>query len=46
MTMDARTALLLKACAAGMLAFVIATAFAAYLRPDMLVHFANMVLCY
>jgi hypothetical protein len=28
-----------------MLAFVTAAAFAAYLKPDMLIEFANLVLC-
>jgi len=38
--------LLWKASGAALLAFVAAVAFAAYLRPDMLVAFANVVLCY
>ena len=37
---------LLKASGAALLAFVVTAVFAAYLRPDMLVNFANMVLCY
>ena len=35
-----------KASGAALLAFVLAAICAAYLRPDMLVNFANMVLCY
>ena len=42
----ARRALLLKAAGLAVLAFASAAAFAAYLRPDMLVNFANLVLCY
>lgn len=42
----ARKALLLKVAGLAALAFASATAFAAYLRPDMVVNFANMVLCY
>lgn len=42
----ARKALLCKAAGFAVFAFASATAFAAYLRPDMLVNFANMVLCY
>jgi hypothetical protein len=37
--------LLLKSLAAGALAFVAAAAFAAYLKPGMLIEFANLVLC-
>jgi hypothetical protein len=35
----------LKAAAVGILAFVAAAAFSAYLKPGMLVEFANFVLC-
>ncbi len=35
-----------KASGGVVLACVLAAAFAAYLRPDMLVNFANLVLCY
>jgi len=35
----------LSAAAAGLLALATATAFSAYLRPDMLIEFANLVLC-
>jgi hypothetical protein len=42
----ARRVLLLKAVGLAVLAFASAAAFAAYLRPDMLVNFANLVLCY
>ena len=34
-----------KAALAAVLALVSAAAFAAYLRPDMLVEFANLVFC-
>jgi len=37
--------LLLKAIAVGGLAFVTAAAFSAYLKPGMLIEFANLVLC-
>ena len=36
---------LLKALGAGVLAFITAAAFAAYLKPGMLIEFANLVLC-
>ena len=38
--------LLWKAVGIGLLAFVTAAAFAAYLQPGMLIEFANLVLCY
>jgi hypothetical protein len=44
--MTARNRLLLKAAATGLLAFVTAAAFSAYLKPGMLIEFANLVLCY
>ena len=45
--MDAgRRALLLKGLGLLVLALASAAAFSAYLRPDMLVNFANLVLCY
>jgi hypothetical protein len=37
--------LLWKAIAVGALAFVAAAAFSAYLKPGMLIEFANLVLC-
>ena len=37
--------LLLKAVLVGVVAFVTAAAFAAYLKPGMLIEFANLVLC-
>jgi hypothetical protein len=37
--------LFLKSLATGLLAFATAAAFAAYLKPGMLVEFANLVLC-
>lgn len=35
-----------KAVGVGLLAFVTAAAFSAYLKPGMLIEFANLVLCY
>jgi hypothetical protein len=35
----------LKAAAVALLAFTAAAAFSAYLRPGMLIEFANFVLC-
>ena len=35
-----------KALAVGVVAFVTAAAFSAYLKPGMLIEFANLVLCY
>jgi hypothetical protein len=40
-----RRQLLLKASLVAVLAFVTAAAFSAYLKPGMLVEFANLVLC-
>jgi hypothetical protein len=37
--------LLLTALAVGLFAFLSAAAFSAYLRPGMLIEFANLVLC-
>ena len=37
--------LLWKAVGVGLLTFVAAAAFSAYLKPGMLIEFANMVLC-
>ena len=34
-----------KAVAVGLFAFVTAAAFAAYLKPGMLIEFANLILC-
>ncbi len=36
----------LKAALVAVLAFATAAAFSAYLRPGMLIEFANLVLCY
>jgi len=36
---------LVQAVAVALLAFVVAAAFSAYLKPGMLVEFANLVLC-
>ena len=43
--MSPRQQLLLKASMVAVLAFVAAAAFSAYLKPGMLVEFANLVLC-
>jgi hypothetical protein len=43
--MNRPPSLLVKAIAVGMLAFVTAAAFSAYLKPGMLIEFANLVLC-
>ena len=43
--MTRRSLLLAKALAVGLVAFVTAAAFSAYLKPGMLVEFANLVLC-
>ena len=39
------SSLLVKAVAVAVAAFALAAAFSAYLRPGMLVEFANLVLC-
>ncbi len=44
--MTTRKILVIKSMAAGVLALSTAAAFAAYLKPGMLVEFANLVLCY
>ena len=45
--MDAqRRTLLLRALAVAGFAFTCGVVFAAYLRPDMLLNFANLILCY
>ena len=43
--MTRRGVFLLKVTAVALLSFVTAAAFSAYLRPGMLVEFANLVLC-
>ena len=43
--MSPRQQFLLKACVVALLAFVTAAAFSAYLKPGMLIEFANLVLC-
>lgn len=43
--MNRPPSLLVKALLVGMLAFVTAAAFSAYLQPGMLIEFANLVLC-
>jgi len=44
--MTPRQSLCLKAVAVGVFAFVSAAAFTAYLKPGMLIEFANLILCY
>jgi len=43
--MTSRKKLLLASLAVGLLAFSAAAAFSAYLKPNMLIEFANIVLC-
>ena len=43
--MTEKQAFLVKAIAVGVVAFVAAAAFTAYLKPGMLIEFANLVLC-
>lgn len=43
--MSPRSSLLLKSLGAAALAFVTAAAFSAYLKPGMLIEFANLLLC-
>lgn len=43
--MTSRSRFLLQALAVALFAFVTAAAFSAYLKPGMLVEFANLVLC-
>lgn len=44
--MSPRQRFLFKAAAVAVFAFVTAAAFSAYLKPGMLIQFANLVLCY
>lgn len=44
--MTARQQFLWKALGVAVIAFVTAAVFSAYLRPGMLIEFANLVLCY
>ena len=44
--MTPRQRLWLKAAAVGVFAFVSGAAFTAYLKPGMLIEFANLLLCY
>ena len=46
MMLPSRRALLWKAFGVALFAFASTAAFMAYLRPDMLINFANLVLCY
>ena len=46
LTDAARRDLAWKALGVAILVFACAAAFAAYLRPDMLINFANLVLCF
>ena len=41
-----RSPLFWKAALVGVVAFVTAAVFSAYLKPGMLIEFANLVLCY
>jgi len=43
--MTPRRTFLLKAVAVAVFAFVTAAAFSAYLKPGMLIEFANLILC-
>jgi len=43
--MTQRKIFLLKAVGLALLSFVTAAAFSAYLKPGMLIEFANLVLC-
>jgi hypothetical protein len=43
--MTQRKAFLLKAVGVAVLSFVTAAVFSAYLKPGMLIEFANLVLC-
>jgi hypothetical protein len=43
--MTERKIFLLKALAVAVLAFLTAAAFSAYLKPGMLIEFANLILC-
>ena len=44
--MPLKAPLFWKALVVGVVAFVTAAAFSAYLKPGMLIEFANLVLCY
>lgn len=44
--MTPRRLFALKAAGVAVFAFVTAATFAAYLKPGMLIEFANLVLCY
>jgi hypothetical protein len=43
--MSPRRQFIFKACGVAVLAFVTAAAFSAYLKPGMLIEFANLILC-
>ncbi len=43
--MTPRNAFLVKAIGVALLSFVTAAAFSAYLKPGMLIEFANLLLC-
>jgi hypothetical protein len=43
--MSPKRQFILKAFGIGLLAFVTAAAFSAYLKPGMLIEFANLILC-
>ena len=43
--MTPRSTFMMKLAGVGLLAFAAAAVFSAYLRPGMLIEFANLVLC-
>lgn len=43
--MSPKRQFLFRALGVGLLAFVTAAAFSAYLKPGMLIEFANLILC-
>jgi hypothetical protein len=43
--MSKRNALVIRVLLVGAISFAVAAAFSAYLKPGMLVEFANLVLC-
>ena len=43
--MTPRSFFMMKLIGVGLLAFTVAAAFSAYLKPGMLIEFANLVLC-
>jgi hypothetical protein len=43
--MSPKRQFMVRACGVALLAFVTAAAFSAYLKPGMLIEFANLILC-